>query len=276
VRGPNDALVEEAVALIRERSSLVPAAALVLGSGLGDSVGADLEREHEYTFQSLAGFPTPTVPGHAGRLVLGWLYDLPVAVFQGRIHLYEGYGIAATTLIPRVAAALGARTLVLTNAAGGLNPSLRVGQLMLLEDHINMLGVNPLTGWRFANGQPAFVDLSHVYDPGLRARALEAAAQAGIDLARGVYVSLSGPSFETPAETRFLARAGADAVGMSTVPEAVAGVALGLSILGISCVTNVAGAEAMHEDVLAVGKVASPDLQAILKGVLPAIAGSNR
>jgi purine-nucleoside phosphorylase len=208
---------------------------------------------------------------------MGELYGVPVAVFRGRIHYYEGHGIAAATLIPRVAASLGARTLVLTNAAGGLDRSMRVGQLMLIEDHINLLGVNPLTGWTFSGGQPAFVDLSSVYDRDLRALAREGAAQAGIDVAHGVYVALPGPSYETKAETSFLRGAGADAVGMSTVPEAVAAIALGMKVLAISLISNVAGTESTHEDVLEAGRRAADDLRAILAFVVPRLAdGGNR
>ena len=203
---------------------------------------------------------------------MGRLYDVPVAVFLGRIHYYEGHGIASTTLIPRLSAALGASVLVLTNASGGLNSALGVGRLMFLTDHLNFLGVNPLAGWRLADGGPAFVDLSAVYDRELLALAEAAAREQGVSVARGVYVALPGPSYETPAETGFLARAGGDAVGMSTVPEAVAGVAIGMRVLGISCVTNVAGSAATHQDVLASARAAASDLRKILARLLPAVA----
>jgi purine-nucleoside phosphorylase len=243
--------------------------ALILGSGLGDAVAGDVQVEQEFDYESLPDFPPPSVPGHLGRLVMGDLYGVPAAVFRGRIHYYEGHGIGATTLIPQVASALGVRTLVVTNAAGGLDRSMRVGQLMLIEDHINMLGVNPMTGWTLPSGQPAFVDLSSVYDPGLRSLAREGATSAGIDVAHGVYVALPGPSYETKAETAFLRGAGADAVGMSTVPEAVAAAALGVTVLGISLITNVAGTESTHQDVLDAGRLAAEDLRAILAFVVP-------
>jgi len=242
---------------------------VVTGSGLREAVEDHLEAEREFSFQALPGFPPTTVPGHAGRLVMGQLYGVPAVVFLGRVHLYEGNGVGATTLIPRLAAELGASTLVLTNAAGGLRPSFRQGQLMLIEDHINMLGVNPLTGWRFSDGTPAFVDLSCVYDRGLLALAEEVADREGVTADRGVYVGMPGPTYETPAETEWLRRAGADAVGMSTVPEAVAGVALGLRILGVSCITNVAGTAGTHEDVLEAGKAAANGLRRVLAGVIP-------
>jgi purine-nucleoside phosphorylase len=267
--GPDDTFTEESVALIRERTSLEPRVALVLGSGLGDAVSEDVHQDQEFSYRALAGFPPSSVPGHAGRLVMGRLYGMPAAVFRGRVHFYEGHGIGSTTLIPRLAAALGARTIVLTNAAGGLDPSLKRGGLMLIEDHLNFLGANPLSGWRLPGGDPAFVDLSRIYDPSLSLLAAEVAEEEGIELHRGVYVALPGPSYETPAESAFLRKAGAQAVGMSTVPESVAAAALGLSVLALSCITNVAGTEATHEDVLAAARDASLDLRAILKGVIP-------
>jgi purine-nucleoside phosphorylase len=273
VPSPGDSFADEGVALLRERSSVEPVVGLVLGSGLGDAVLEDLAADAEVAFEALPGFPPSSVPGHAGRLVLGELYGVPVAVFRGRIHFYEGHGIAATTLIPRLCAGLGVRTLVLTNAAGGLDPTDRPGTLMVIEDHLNFLGVNPLTGWRFPDGRPAFVDLPAVYDPDLAAAAEEVARRAGVTVRRGVYAALPGPSFETRAETRYLAGAGANAVGMSTVPEAVAAVALGLRVLAISCITNVAGGADTHEDVLAAARSATLDLRAILAGVLPVAAG---
>jgi purine-nucleoside phosphorylase len=270
--GPGDASAEAGVALIRERCDVEPVFAIVLGSGLGDAVGEDLVACHDFSFRALPGFPPSTVPGHAGRLAIGRLYGVPVAVFFGRIHFYEGHGIGATTLIPRLAAALGARTLVLTNASGGLDPALRAGHLMVLTDHLNMLGVNPLSGWRTPSGSPAFVDLSHVYDDALRREVLDVASEKGIDVKAGVYVALPGPSYETPAETAFLRTAGAHAVGMSTVPEAVAAAALGLSVVAISCVTNAAGYEVTHQEILETGKKASADLRSILRDVLAARA----
>jgi purine-nucleoside phosphorylase len=273
--GPDDTFTEESVALIRERTSLVPRVAVVLGSGLGDAVSEDVRPEQEFSYRVLPGFPPSSVPGHAGRLVMGQLYGVPAAVFRGRVHYYEGHGIGSTTLIPRLAAALGAGTLVLSNAAGGLDPSLKRGGLMLIEDHLNFLGVNPLSGWRFPGGGPAFVDLSNVYDASLSSMVEELAGDEGIELHRGVYVALPGPSYETPSESAFLRGAGAHAVGMSTVPESVAAAALGLSVLAVSCITNVAGTEASHEDVLAAARDASLDLRAILRGVVPRL-GNGR
>ncbi len=263
-----------AAAAVGERTSVRPAVAIVLGSGLGDALAEDLRVDADLAFGELPGFPPASVPGHAGRLRLGTLYDVPVAAFFGRVHFYEGHGIAATTMIPRVVAAMGAHTLVLTNASGGLGESMRVGQLMLIRDHLNHMGVNPLFGWRMPDGGPAFVDISHVYDAPLLETARAAAEEAGIDVRVGVYAAVSGPSYETPAETSALARLGADAVGMSTVPEAVAAAALGLRVLGISCVTDVAGTELTHQEVLAAAAGAAPDLRAILRRALP-VAGTR-
>ena len=270
--GPGDLYPEEGAALVRERTDLIPDVAVVLGSGLGDAVAADVAAEHEFAFEGLPGFPPPSVPGHPGRMTLGELYGLTAAVFLGRVHYYEGHGVGSTTLISRLVTALGARTLILTNAAGGLDPAMRVGQLMLITDHLNAMGVNPLFGWKLPSGEPAFVDLSEVYDRRLLALARGAAEEAGIDVAQGVYAAVSGPSYETPAETAALRGMGADAVGMSTVPEAAAGAALGLSVLGISCITDVAGTELTHQEVLEAAAAAAPDLRAILEGVLRRMA----
>ncbi|TMK85368.1 MAG: purine-nucleoside phosphorylase [Actinobacteria bacterium] len=274
--GPGDTLAAEASARVRERSSLEPALAVVVGSGLRAAVEEDLEPERHFSYETLPGFPRSTVPGHAGRLVMGTLHGVPAAVFFGRFHLYEGHGMGAVTLIPRLAAELRAATLVLTNAAGGLDPALRRGQLMLIEDHINLLGANPLAGWRFPDGTPAFVDLSAVYDRELRAHVQDVVGEAGVDLGRGVYAAVPGPTFETAAETEFLRRIGAHAVGMSTVPEAVAGVALGMRILGVSCITNVAGEPGAHEDVLAGAAEAVGALRDVLGGVVPRMMGETR
>ena len=271
--GPADRFVDEAVALIRQRSSLVPRIGLVIGSGLGDAVAGDVARDKEFSYQALPGFPPPAVPGHAGRLILGHLFGVPAAVFLGRVHYYEGYGMAAATLIPRLAAVLGADALVLTNAAGGLVPELKRGQLMLIEDHLNFMGANPLFGWRYPDGTPAFVGLGKAYDPDLLAMAEEAARDEGVDLDRGVYVAMPGPSYETPAETRFLARAGAHAVGMSTVPEAVAAAALGMRVLAISCITNAAGSDDTHENVLAAAREAALRLRTLMARIVPGLAG---
>jgi purine-nucleoside phosphorylase len=271
---PDDSVAEECAALIKGRSGVRPWVTVVLGSGLGEAISSQFVLDQEFSFEVLPGFPPPSVPGHAGKLALGELCGQPAAVFHGRVHFYEGHGIASTTLVTRVAAELGSSTIVLTNAAGGLDPTMRVGQLMLIRDHINLIGANPLWGWRYPAGTPAFVDLSHVYDRTIRALALEIAGEAGVDVTEGVYAAVSGPSYETPAETEYLAGIGAHAVGMSTVPEAVAAAALGLSVLGISCITDVAGTELTHDEVLAASRSAAPAVGDILQGLIPALAPS--
>jgi purine-nucleoside phosphorylase len=269
--GPDDSFAAQVAARIRERTSLRPAVTVVTGSGLA-AAARDLVVEAEFSFEALPGFPPPTVPGHAGRLVLGELAGIHVAAFLGRVHLYEGHGVGSTTLIPRVAAELGARAIVVTNAAGALAPSLRPGNLMLIQDHVNLLGVNPLQGWRYPGGMPAFVDLSAVYALGALELAEDVGRTEGIETSRGVYVALPGPSFETPAETEFLRRAGGHAVGMSTVPEAVAAAALGMEVAGVSCITNVAGTPGAHEDVLAMADRTAELLRVVLAGLVPAMA----
>jgi purine-nucleoside phosphorylase len=272
---PDDTHAQDSLAVIRQRCDVVPDVAIVLGSGLAPAAD-DVEACHEFAYQDLPGFPPPSVPGHPGRLRLGELSGVPVAVFLGRVHLSEGHGMAATTLVSRLAAALGARTLVLTNAAGGLDDSVRPGDLMLITDHLNFQGQGVLAGWRWPDGRPAFVDLSCVYDPGLRSAAEAAAAAEGIETRSGVYVAVSGPAYETPAETRFLAGAGARAVGMSTVPEAAAGVALGMRVVGFSCIANMAGTPASHEEVLATAKKGGAELRSIFRRLIPnAVRGSS-
>ncbi len=265
---PDDTTVEVATALIRERSDVEPVVAVVLGTGLGDALASDVNVDHEFAYEALPGFARPSVPGHAGRLLLGVIDGVPAAVFCGRLHYYEGHGVHAATLIPRLAAALGARALMLTNAAGSLDSALKVGQLMLIEDHINLMGVNPVIGWRQTDGSALFPDLTGVYDRWLLAEAEDVARVNGLVIARGVYAAVSGPTFETPAEAAFLARAGARAVGMSTVPEAVAAVALGISVFGVSCITNRAGQPTSVAEVLSAAKDASVDLATVLTGVI--------
>jgi purine-nucleoside phosphorylase len=266
----------EAVAFVRTRSSVRPVAAIVLGSGLGSAIGqGQLETDAVIPYAELPGFPPSMVPGHADRLTLGSLFGVPAAIFAGRIHVYEGHGIGPTTLIPRLASALGARALILTNAAGGLDPAMHAGDLVLLSDHLNLMGINPLVGWRFPDGMPAFVDLTHVYDPALRSLAFAVAEEEGVPLASGVYAAFSGPSYETPAEHAMARGMGASAVGMSTVPEAVAAAAVGLPTIGISCITNVIGEPTSHQEVLEAATGASAKLARLLAGILRALSRAD-
>ena len=264
---PGDGVPERIAETIRERTALEPVVGVVLGSGLSgavDTVRAAADDEAvEISYADLPGFPPPTAVGHAGRLWIGSVRDRILAIFQGRIHFYEGHGMAMASITSRVSAELGARAMVLTAAAGALDPGVEAGTLVVLRDHLNLMGVNPLSGWRFPDGAPAFVDISQVYDPELADLALAAAGAQleGTDLAGrvrdGVYVALPGPSYETPAETAMLRRFGATVVGMSTVPEAVAARALGMRVLGLAFATNAAGVETSHEEVLAASKAAA-------------------
>lgn len=273
--GPGDDLAERAAAAVRARTRVAPEVAVVLGSGLGEAVADDLDVEVEIPFADLPGFHRSFVPGHAKTLQLGAYAGVPAAVFNGRVHVYEGHGIAACTMVTRLAAALGARVLAVTNAAGGLDPSNPAPRVVLIEDHLNLMGVSPLAGWRFPDGGPAFVPIHEVWDRRLLVAAEEAARAAGIGVSRGVYAALTGPSFETPAEVRALRALGADVVGMSTVPEAVAAAALGLRVLGISCVTNAAGTSATGEDVLEAMRRLAPGAAAILRGTLAGAAAEG-
>lgn len=250
------ARLAEAVAAVRTRTGLVPDLALVLGSGLG-ALADDVEEAVAIPTSEVPHYPGSTVEGHAGRLVLGRLGGRPVLVVQGRVHLYEGHTPRDVVFPVRLAHALGARGLVLTNAAGGINPAFGPGTLMLITDHLNLAFASPLAG-PAAEGEGQFPDLSNPYDETWRVQVRNIALTHGIPYREGVYVWTSGPSYETPAEIRFYARAGADAVGMSTVPEAVQAAALGLPVLGISTITNpAAGLQDQpldHAEVLEVGR----------------------
>jgi purine-nucleoside phosphorylase len=201
-------------------------------------------------YAELPGFPPPTVPGHAGTLWIATIRGRPIAFFQGRIHFYEGHPMPLASLTTRVAAGLGAGTMVLSAAVGGIDPALGAGSIVVVRDHLNVMGTNALAGWRYPDGSPAFVDVSAVYDRSLSDAALAILRDAGIPTAEGVYAAVAGPAYETPAETEMLGRLGATVVGMSTVPEAVAARALGLRVLGLSFVTNAAGGAVSHEEVL--------------------------
>jgi purine-nucleoside phosphorylase len=277
---PGDDVVDRAVDAIRERTATEPAFALVLGSGLGTVVEvlratAGSHEEVVVAYADVPGFPRPTVPGHAGRLWIGEIGGVAGAVFQGRVHYYETNEMPLASLTARISAGLGARSIVLTTATGGIDPVHRPGSLVVVRDHINLMGENPLRGWRLPDGSPAFVDLSSVYDVDLSEAALKAAAaipaDAGdgpVDVREGVYVALAGPTYETPAETEYLRRIGASVAGMSMVPEAVVARALGLRVLGLSFVTNTAGAPVSHEEVLASSERAAGAIGRILAAIL--------
>ena len=267
---------QQAADVIRQRTSLRPDIGLVLGSGLG-KLADSLEGRAVIPYADIPGWPQATVVGHQGNLVIGKMEGQIVAAQQGRAHYYEGYTMQEVTFPIRVMRALGIRTVILTNAAGGINPSYRVGDLMLIEDHINlpgMVGTNPLMGPNDDQLGARFVGLAQAYDRELRRRALKAAQENEIPLHSGVYCALSGPSFETPAEIRMIRVLGGDAVGMSTAHEVLVARHAGMRVMACSGVTNQAidaidtDAETNHEEVLEAGEVIVPRLTAILKGVL--------
>jgi purine-nucleoside phosphorylase len=267
--------VDEAAAFLRPKCAGRPAAGLLIGTGLGDCV-ADLDVEYDIAYRDIPHFPVSTVSGHRGRLLLGRLKRRPVVVFQGRFHLYEGYRPWQVVFPIRVMQTLGANTFIVTNAAGGLNPALRPGDIMRITDHINLTGENPLVG----SNEPAwgvrFPDMSAVYDAQLAEQAQAAAQHLGRPLQSGVYAGLKGPSLETPAEIRFLRIIGADAVGLSTVQEVIAAVHAGMRILGLSVITNVNDPDhpvpATLEEIIAVADQAAPQLARLLEHVVEHLA----
>jgi purine-nucleoside phosphorylase len=263
--------IAEAAARLRARIALRPRIAVVLGSGLGHIV-EELTDAESVAFESLPGFPPTGVPGHAGRFVFGRVDGVEVLVLAGRYHLYEGHSPDVVVAPVRVAAELGVRTLVLTNAAGGIRQTLQPGDIVLLEDHINLMFRSPLVG-RVREDERRFPDMSAPYDAELRLLAIEAATDVGVALKRGVYAGVLGPSFETAAEVRMLAKLGADVVGMSTVPEVIVARARGLRCLAFTVVTNKAtglgGGELSHEEVVAVGRTAGERLGRLLRALVP-------
>jgi purine-nucleoside phosphorylase len=248
-----------------------PELGIIAGTGLGD-LAAGIEVKGTLPYGVIPHFPVSTVPGHQGQLVWGTLEGTNVLIFQGRFHLYEGYDAHEVTFPLRVAARCGLRFLVLTNAAGGLDPAFRPGDIMLITDQINLMGENPLVGPHDPEWGERFPDMSAVYDAELQALAVSQAAALGIELRRGVYAGVGGPSLETPAETRFYRLVGATAVGMSTVQEAIAGVQAGLRLLGLSIITNVNIPEQMRkialEDVLRVAAQTAPRVSLLLHGMI--------
>jgi purine-nucleoside phosphorylase len=241
-----------AVARLKKISPLRPTLAIILGSGFHHAL-AELRVDKKIPYAKIPGFPKPTVTGHAGELYFGHLAETPVLVLSGRAHFYEGHTMERVTFATRTLAAFGIKDLLLTNAAGGINKSFRAGDFMVLTDHINFMGANPLRGPAIP-GQPRFVDLTDAYDARLRELLFRAGKISKLKLRRGVYLAVSGPSYETPAEIRAFAKLGADAVGMSTVPEAMVARQCGLRVAGISCITNLAagisGQKLSHAEVL--------------------------
>jgi purine-nucleoside phosphorylase len=272
--------VMEATAVIQSRSSLKPDVGVILGSGLGD-LAVEVQDTTTIPYEEIPHFLRSTVVGHAGRLLIGKLGNVPVVVMQGRFHFYEGYTMQALTLPVRVMRMLGAHTLIVTNAAGGINAAYRPGDFMLIRDHINFLGLagmNPLIGPNDERLGDRFPPLAKAYDAELRALASTVAAQwPEITLHEGVYAQVAGPSYETGAELKFLRTAGADAVGMSTAPEVVVARHMGMRVLGISLITNTATGddteEVSHAEVLTAADTARPKFAALVRGILGEMGG---
>ena len=265
-------------AAVRRRTDLVPEVGIVLGSGLGGLADA-LVDPVSIPFAELPGWPAATAPGHVGRLLLGRLENVPVALLQGRLHVYEGNDPGLIVQPVLLMGRLGARVVVLTNAAGGVDPSFGPGTLMIISDHINLTGRSPLLGPNADEIGPRFTDLTDVWSPRLRARLREAFAVEGVDHVEGVYIGLLGPSYETPAEVRMLRTLGADAVGMSTVLEAIAARWAGIEVCGVSLVTNAgagySGQPLTHEEVLQAGAEAGPRLARVIRRFIAEWAGGS-
>jgi purine-nucleoside phosphorylase len=263
--------VERAYASVQKRIAITPRVALVLGSGLS-ALADSFSDGVAVPYREIAGMPEASVAGHPGQLIGGLLEGVPVVAMQGRLHPYEGHTLSAVVLGVRLMARLGARALIATNAAGGLDPRLSPGSLLAISDHLNLTGQNCLVGPNDLALGPRFPDMSSAYDPDLRARAREAAAQLGLILHEGVYAGVLGPSYETPAEVRMLRLLGASVVGMSTVQEVIAARHLGLKVLGLSCVTNLAAGLSPHPlthvEVEATARASADALTALVRAVV--------
>lgn len=263
--------------LVRQKTSWEPKIGMILGSGLG-SLADSVQNPDKIPYTELEGWPVSTVIGHSGQLVIGELEGKSVLIMQGRTHFYEGYDMPLIGLPVRVMKLLGIETLFVTNAAGAVNPEFEPGDLMLLTDHLNLIGMagqNPLRGPNLEEFGPRFPDMSRVYDRELQALARKVAQENNLGLREGVYVCLAGPSFETPADLRFLRAVGVDAVGMSTVPEATVARHSGMRVMGVSGISNKANldgnTDTTHEEVLEAGKVLAPKLMTLVRGVLQEI-----
>jgi purine-nucleoside phosphorylase len=263
--------VDSAVQAVRAQVRDVPQIAIVLGSGLGD-FAASLQDGVSMPYETLPHWPASRVIGHQGRLVVGKLAGKTIAALAGRCHLYEGHDVGTVTFAVRAMGLLGVRTVVLTNAAGGINTGFSQGALMVIDDHINLMGMNPLVGPNDERFGPRFPDMTAVYSARLRTVADRAGKTINLLLPHGIYVALLGPSYETPAEIRYLRTIGADAVGMSTVPEAIAARHMGMEVLGISCITNMAAGilphPLNHEEVMATARRVRGQFVALLEGIL--------
>lgn len=263
--------IEEAAAAIRAKWDVQPHAGIILGTGLGSLV-ENIQVEATLDYEDIPNFLRSTADSHAGRLVCGKLEGLPVVAMEGRFHMYEGYSLKQITLPVRVMKRMGAELLVVSNACGGMNPFFDCGDLMVIEDHINLMGDNPLIGINDDRLGPRFPDMCEPYDHGLIERALEIARKENVVAHKGVFVAVSGPNLETRAEYRFLRAIGADAVGMSTVPEVIVAAHCGLRVVGFSIVTDMCLPDALEpvdvEKIIATANAAEPDLRKLVMGVL--------
>jgi purine-nucleoside phosphorylase len=271
--GPGDDLAAQAADIVRTKTELIPEVALVLGSGLGPALKDVLLPAAVFAYPELPGFPATAVPGHEGTMTVGTIADVPVLAFSGRFHLYEGHHPDVPALLPRLAQALGAGTMVLTAAVGGLTSDLAAGTAIVVTDHLNFMGTTPLQGWRTPDGTPAFINTQEVYDAGLAGLALTRAEALGISAATGVYAAMRGPAYETPAEVAFLGRAGGTVVGMSMVPEALPARALGLRVLGLCSLTNALGAHVSHDEVVRLSNETAVAVGRLLTDLLPRMEG---
>ncbi|MDQ5845617.1 MAG: purine-nucleoside phosphorylase [Acidobacteriota bacterium] len=267
---------EHAARTIRARIKQQPRVAIVLGSGLG-GFAEEFEQSVTIPYQEIPGFVTSTAQGHAGSLVVGAVEQVPVLAMQGRVHYYEGYSLEEVTFPVRTFKLLGIDTLILTNAAGGVDVQLSQGALMVISDHLNLMGVNPLRGPNDERFGPRFPDMSEVYSRELQELVVEEAKEIGVTVRRGIYAALAGPSYETPAEIHMLRSFGADAVGMSTVPEAIVGRHMGMKLLGISCITNMAAGineqPINHQEVMETGERVRTTFTQLLRRVIKNLPG---
>lgn len=263
--------IDQAAAFVRQRTKVKPQIGMILGSGLG-ALAREIDADATIPYAEIPNFPQSTVEGHSGQLVLGRLEGKPVVAMQGRVHFYEGYTLQQVVFPVRVMRALGAGVLLVSNAAGGINRQWSRGDLMIIADHINFFGSNPLIGPNDPDLGPRFPDMSQPYDPEFIALVERAATAEGITVRKGVYVGVHGPSYETPAELRMLGRWSADAVGMSTVPEVIAARHMGMRVLGITAITDMATGEQVqqvtHEEVMAVAKEVEPKFIRLVRRIV--------
>jgi purine-nucleoside phosphorylase len=267
---------EHAARVIRSRTTETPRVAIVLGSGLG-GFADDFEDAVGIPYEDIPGFSRSTAQGHAGKLVVGKIDQVPLLAMQGRVHYYEGYSLEQVTFPIRTFKLLGIKTLILTNAAGGVNVQLSQGALMVISDHLNLMGDNPLRGASDSRFGPRFPDMTAVYSPELQEIVIEEARGLNVEVRRGIYAALSGPSYETPAEIHLMRNFGADAVGMSTVPEAIVARHMDIEVLGISCITNMAAGISdepiNHEEVMATGDRVRATFTQLLRQVVGRVNG---